>query len=94
MNSTFVTLTALGALLGVSNRQVGRCLKELRLRDEKGRPTQESLDQGFVLERELKHGGVFWLWHMEKTVKVLEARGEPASVAERHDGFIVIRGGK
>ena len=96
--NTFITLTELGEIYGVSAREVGRWLKGLRLREEDGQPSRAAHDQRLVLERELRHGGYFYLWHKDKTCALLDGmqypRGSSLPVDETHDGFVIIRGGK
>ena len=72
MNSTYITLTALGQIYGVSSKEVGRWLKNMGLRLEDGRPSRDAVKQGFVLECPLQHGGYFWTWHQDKTCHELD----------------------
>jgi hypothetical protein len=92
---TFVSLTRLGEIYGVKARDVGAWLKGLGLRQEKGCPTREAVQQGLVKERSLEFGGCFWHWHMEKTCAILDGmcyRRAEDKAGEQHDGFVLYRG--
>jgi len=89
----YVSLTDLGKRFGVGPRDVGLWLKALGLRQPDGRPTPRAVEEGFVLERLLEHGGSWWLWHEKKTSEVLAGMAEqtwPKIV--KFEDFTVIRG--
>lgn len=83
---------------GVGARDVGRWLKGVQLRQENGWPSREAIDRGFVRDRALEHGGVFWLWEKGKTCYQLDMmgyrRGGQGPKVEEYDGFVLIRGGE
>ncbi len=96
-DETFVGLTALGRIYGVAAQDVGRWLKGLSLRDESGRPTAQAIDDGYVRDNCPAYPGSNWLWNREKTCHTLDMmgyrRGGVRAEIERHDGFVLIRGG-
>ena len=91
----YTTLTVIGGVYGVFAQDVGRWLKGLGLRDQDGRPTEQAIRDGFVKERLTEFGGSSWLWHEGKVCELLDGmcyqRGG-AHKAEKHDGFVLIRG--
>ncbi len=92
---TYISLTMLGQIYGVNARDVGSWLKGLSLRHDDGRPTKDAVQQGFVQERALEHGGWFWHWHQEKTCTILDGMGYKRAsqqAGEQHDGFVLYRG--
>jgi hypothetical protein len=95
--SDYITLTALGAIYGVAARDVGTWLKGLGLREPDGRPSREAIEQGYVRDCPLEHGGYFWLWERDKTCSVLDGMCYPradqkwSNIVEYED-FTVIRG--
>jgi hypothetical protein len=95
--SDYITLTRLGEIYGVGARDVGRWLKGLGLREQDGRPSRDAIQQEFVRDRPLEHGGYFWLWHEKKTCEVLDGMCYPRaeqmwSEIEEYEDFTVIRG--
>lgn len=90
---TYISLTALGQIYGVSARDVGTWLKGLGLREPNGWPSRDAVKQGLVHERVSQYGSL-WLWHRERTTDVLDGMCYPRSGAgvEQHDGFVLIRG--
>lgn len=75
-------LNELGRLFGVSGRQIGSRLKELGLRDRFGNPSTQAENQRLIDYDYERHGTYTKLWHVERTVKILQDAGlEPASPA-------------
>lgn len=91
--SDYSSLTELGRHFGVGARDVGLWLKALGLRQPDGRPSERAIEEGFVLERLLEHGGSWWLWHQQKTCGVLAGLAEQSwPKIVKFEDFTVIRG--
>ncbi len=71
----YMDMNELGRLFGVSGRVVGSRLKELGLRDYRRNPTQQAENQRLVDYDFERHGTYTKLWHVERTVKILEDAG-------------------
>ena len=65
---TYMTQTQLGELFGVTSHKIGQWLKDLGLRDESGRPTEEAHDRQFCKQAPSGPTGYHWVWNSEKTV--------------------------
>ncbi len=79
----FLSLTELGQIYGVTRNKVGAWLVELGLRTTDKKPSKTAFDSGYVEQRlSTQPGTYFWVWHGEKTCKLLEEAGhkkaEPA----------------
>ena len=72
----YITITELGAIFGMTRVEMGRKLKQLRLRERNGDPSAVA----FHLEMVAKTTGpqswiTLWLWHADWTVRYLEHAG-------------------
>jgi len=67
----------LGVLFGGSSHDVGRWLKEIGLRTDEGKPTQQAFNGGYVdtAPTGRGNGGYYYVWNAERTVAALEAAG-------------------
>lgn len=82
--SEFKTLTELGRDCGVTSHKVGRWLTDLGYR-HKGQPTAKAFAEKLVTDRESTNPGTyFWVWHAEKTMRVLQEAGvlEPSDATK------------
>lgn len=71
----YFKLKELGQVFGTTNQEVGLWLKELGYRSEgEQRPTSKAFDEGLVGEVAYE-GHYQWLWHAERSTKVLEDAG-------------------
>lgn len=76
MSEVFLSLTELGKLYGVSSPQIGKRLKQVDLRTQDNKPSPRAFKEGFVAQRgSTQPGTYFWVWHTEKTLKVLTGAG-------------------
>ena len=76
MSEVFLSLTELGKLCGVSSHKVGKWLVGLGLRTQAKKPSPRAFKEGYVEQRgSTQPGTYFWVWHGEKTMKVLTAAG-------------------
>lgn len=76
MNDTFLSLTDLGRLFGVSSHKIGKWLKQVGLRTSANKPSPRAFKEGFVDQRGSTQPGTYiWVWHAEKTQKVLSEAG-------------------
>lgn len=71
----YMDMNELGRLFGVSGRVVGSRLKELGLRDRWGNPTWQAESQRLTDYNYERHGTYTKLWHVERTVRILEDAG-------------------
>ena len=67
-NYSHMTQTQLGELFGVTSHKIGQWLKDLRLRDEDGKPTEEAHDGQFCKQAPSGQNGYHWVWDSKKTV--------------------------
>lgn len=76
-NNHYRSMKELGRAFGVSSHKIGRMLKDLGLRTEKGKPSRKAFQEGYVTQRwaEERFGVYMWVWHAEKTAAVLERAG-------------------
>ena len=65
---THMTQTQLGELFGVTSHKIGQWLKDLGLRDESGRPTDEAHEGMFCKQAPSGPTGYHWVWDSKKTV--------------------------
>lgn len=65
---THMTQTQLGELFGVTSHKIGQWLKDIGLRDEDGKPSQEAHDRQFCKQAPSGPSGYHWVWNSEKTV--------------------------
>ena len=71
----YLAMKDLGRLFGVSGRKIGSHLSELGLRDHWGKPSQQAENQRLIDYDYERHGTYTKLWHVDKTVKILEDDG-------------------
>jgi hypothetical protein len=75
MSEVFLSLTELGKLYGVSSHQIGKWLKQVGLRTKDNKPSPRAFKEGYVEQRgSTQPGTYYWIWHGEKTLKVLPLR--------------------
>lgn len=65
---THMTQTQLGELFGVTSHKIGQWLKDIGLRDESGRPTEEAHEGRFCKQAPSGPTGYHWVWDSKKTV--------------------------
>ena len=76
MSDMFLSLTELGKLCGVSSHKVGKWLVELGLRTQAKKPSPRAFREGFVEQRpSTQPATYFWVWHGERTLRVLTEAG-------------------
>ena len=68
---THMTQTQLGELFGVTSHKIGQWLKDIGLRDEDGKPTEEAHDGHFCKQAPSGPTGYHWVWDSKKTVAAL-----------------------
>lgn len=74
----YANQTALGTYFGVSSHVVGRWLDELGLWKVGHAPTRKAFDLGLPKKAPTNRGngnGSYFIWHIRKTVKLLEEAG-------------------
>jgi len=73
----FMSMKELGTLFGVTSHKIGRRLKELDLRNDKGRPTRKAFELGLMEQRysQSRLDIYSWVWHGDKTAALLEQAG-------------------
>ena len=69
--------TELGKKAGMSAIEAGRKLKELGLRDERGIATPIALREGYCKATPLKDGTPFFMWNVEKVLRLWGLPAEP-----------------
>lgn len=72
--SKHLSLTQLGAVFGVTSHKVGFWLVQAGFRTADKSPSPRAFTDGFV-KRCQNGSGYFYVWHMGKTIAVLEAAG-------------------
>jgi hypothetical protein len=77
----YTTMKEIGASLGLTSHQVGRCLKRLGLRTHDGRPSQEAFRRQLV-ERKFTPDESTYLWAWRTDV-IAELLAEATDQAER-----------
>ena len=78
IDTKFASLTKIDKLFGVSSQKVGGWLAELGLRIVGGDPTEKARSLGLTKKVPTGRGDVdrqFYIWHISKTVKLLEEAG-------------------
>jgi hypothetical protein len=76
MNGTYLTLTELGKLYGVSSHKIGKWLVSVGLQTPAKKPSGRAFREGYVEQRGSTQPGTYiWIWHSEKTMKALEEAG-------------------
>jgi hypothetical protein len=74
----FLGLTEMGQLHGVSRNKGGQWLVDLGLRTKEKKPSRAAFDGGFVDQRpSTQPGTYYWVWHGEKTTRLLDGAGFP-----------------
>jgi hypothetical protein len=72
----FMSQTELGTFFNVSSHQIGKWLISCGLRTAYKKPSPKAFNEGFVEQRpSTQPGTYFWVWHAEKTMKVLTEAG-------------------
>lgn len=74
----YANLSALGTRFGVTSHVVGRWLEELGLRKVGDAPTRRAFSLGLLKKAPTNRGdgnGYYFIWHLEKTMKLLEEAG-------------------
>lgn len=74
----FGTLGAIGAMFGETSHVCGKWIAELGLRKVGGAPTAKAFELGLPKKAPTNRGnrdGYFYVWHVEKTAKLLEEAG-------------------
>lgn len=73
---TYVNLTDLGKLFGMTSHGIGKVLKKIGLRDSNGKPSSKAFHQGYCDQAPTNRGsGYYYVWHREKTIQALEEAG-------------------
>ena len=76
MKHEYSTMKQIGGIYGITSHKVGRKLKELGYRTEKGSPSKMAFDDGLVKQRWAQDSFVYqWVWHTEKVADVLDEAG-------------------
>lgn len=72
-----MTMTEIGKYFGVTSHQVGRWLKQIGLRTDDGKPSQEAFSEGYVAKADNDRcpGTYYYAWHVDKTIAALEKAG-------------------
>lgn len=71
----YMTQTQVGELFGVTSHKIGQWLKDLGLRDDDGKPTEDAHDCGYCKQAPSGPNGYHWVWETNKTVTVLLEAG-------------------
>lgn len=83
MTNEFMSLTELGRLYGVSSHAVGQWLTTIGLRTPKKKPSAKAHQGGYVDQRgSTQPGTYFWVWHAERTMRVLDDAGFKTPVGQ------------
>ncbi len=69
-----LSLTQLGKLFGVSSHTMGAWLREAGLREPGGKPTATGYEYADT-RPSTNPGTYFWVWHKERTLRLLESLG-------------------
>jgi hypothetical protein len=78
IDTEFASLTKIGKMFGVSSQKVGCWLADLGHRVIGGDPTEKARSLGFTKKVPTGRGDgdrQFYIWHISKTVKLLEGTG-------------------
>ncbi|MDY3558438.1 hypothetical protein R5W23_005553 [Gemmata sp. JC673] len=74
--SEFLSLTEIGRLYGVSSHQVGKWLKETKLRTQDGKPSHTAFDWGLVTTRPSRgFATYYYVWDADKVTGIIDAAG-------------------
>jgi len=74
--SEFMSQTELGQLYNVSSHKIGKWLMACGLRTSEKKPSAKAFSEHFVEQRMSRTiDTYFWVWHAEKTVRVLNEAG-------------------
>lgn len=77
----FLSLTELGEIYGVSSHVVGKWLKQLGLRTESGKPSDQANNERYIAQRpSTQPGTFFYVWHESKTTALLDGMCYPRAV--------------
>lgn len=71
----YMNMVDLGRLFGVSGQKIGKWLKELGLRTSFGSPTRDAFEEKLMSYDYEQWGTYTKLWHVERTVRLLEEAG-------------------
>jgi hypothetical protein len=74
-SDAWVNQTTLGKQFGLSAVAIGKKLKELGLRSEDGKPTEQALSEEFCKSTPLKDGTPFFRWNKQKVACLMQASG-------------------
>lgn len=74
MTTNHSTMKEIGQEFGTTSHKIGKVLKELGYRNEKGRPSEKAFEQNLVAQRWM---GInyLWAWDRDKTIGILEKYG-------------------
>lgn len=76
MNEKFLSISQIGIIYGVSRVVVGRWLKNLGLRDQRGYPIGDGKAMTKMIESP-KNGSRFYVWNKTKILEILDNMGYP-----------------
>lgn len=83
---TFISLTKLGVLFGVSSHKVGQWLIDIGLRTEEMTPSRTAFDGEYVQQAPTGRGtGYYYVWNSENTIAALEKSGHRRIDVEASD---------
>ena len=76
MADEYMSLTDLGKLYGISRVKMGDVLVQIGLRTGEKKPSHKAFNEGFVDQRDsVNEGTYFYVWHAEKTARLLDEAG-------------------
>ncbi|MBA2114064.1 hypothetical protein [Bremerella alba] len=67
----------LGQLFNATSHDVGKWLRDLELRNQKGSPSSEAFQRKLVSKNFDTNGTYSYVWHAERTARILEEAGHP-----------------
>jgi len=72
----YIAITELGAIFGMTRVEMGRKLKQLRLRERNGDPSAVAFHYEMVAKTTGPQPWItLWLWHADRTIMFLEHAG-------------------
>ena len=76
MKSDYSTMKEIGEEFGVTSHKIGKVLKDLGYRTDKGRPSDKAFEECLVNQRWTDDSfNYLWAWDREKTIGILEKAG-------------------
>jgi hypothetical protein len=73
---TYVNLTELGRVFGMTSHGIGKLLKIIGLRESNGKPSSKAFHEGYCEQAPTNRGtGYYYVWHREKIIHALEEAG-------------------